>query len=84
MLKDPSLVHSSACERDRAGVSSGSSMTISRTILDYVLERREGVLTSDAQDDERFSSGNSVMQSGIREAICVPMQGRYGTVGTLC
>ncbi len=84
MLKDPiSGALEARARRDRAGVSSGSSMTISRTILDYVLERREGVLTSDAQDDERFSSGNSVMQSGIREAICVPMQGRYGTVGAL-
>lgn len=58
-------------------------MAISRTILDYVLDRREGVLTSDAQDDDRFSAGNSVLRTGVREAICVPLQGRYDTVGVL-
>lgn len=69
--------------RDRAGEGTGGAMGISRTILDYVLERREGVLTSDAQEDDRFASGNSVMRRGVREAICVPMQGRYHTVGVL-
>ena len=68
--------------RDRKDGDTGS-MTISRTILDYVLDRREGVLTSDAQDDDRFSSGNSVVRTGVREAICVPLQGRYGTVGVI-
>jgi len=48
-----------------------------------VLDRGEGVITSDAQDDDRFSGGNSVVRTGVREAICVPMQGRYGTVGVI-
>lgn len=60
-----------------------SSMTISRTILDYVLERHEGVLTSNAQGDDRFRSGQSVLRTGVHEAICVPMQGRYGQIGVL-
>ncbi len=68
--------------RDRQAGETGS-MAISRTILDYVLDRREGVLTSDAQDDDRFSGGKSVVRTGVREAICVPMQGRYGTVGVI-
>ncbi|MCL2623165.1 MAG: ATP-binding protein [Planctomycetaceae bacterium] len=58
-------------------------MTISRRILDYVLANREGVLTSDAQKDERWEPGGSIVRMGIREAICVPMQGRYGTVGVI-
>ena len=60
-----------------------SSMAISRTILDYVLERHEGVLTSNAQGDDRFRSGQSVLRTGVHEAICVPMQGRYGQIGVL-
>ena len=68
--------------RDRRA-GDATSMAISRTILDYVLERREGVLTSDAQDDDRFASGQSVVRTGVREAICVPMQGRYDTVGVM-
>ena len=68
--------------RDRRAGQTGS-MAISRTILDYVLDNGEGVLTSDAQDDDRFSSGNSVVRTGVREAICVPLQGRYGCVGVI-
>jgi signal transduction histidine kinase/pSer/pThr/pTyr-binding forkhead associated (FHA) protein len=68
--------------RDRR-VDQATSMAISRTILDYVLDRGEGVITSDAQDDDRFSGGHSVVRTGVREAICVPMQGRYGTVGVI-
>lgn len=58
-------------------------ITISKTILDYVMEHNEGVLSSDARQDERWSPGASILQAGIREAICVPMQGRYGVVGVI-
>jgi len=83
MLLDPeSKQLRTKARRDRR-VSEATSMAISRTILDYVLDRGEGVITSDAQDDDRFSGGNSVVRTGVREAICVPMQGRYGTVGVI-
>lgn len=58
-------------------------ITISKTILDYVMERREGVLTSDAQQDTRWDTAASIVQAGIHEAICAPMQGRYGVVGVI-
>ena len=58
-------------------------LTISRRILDYVLTNREGVLTSDAQKDERWEPDGSIVRMGIREAICVPMQGRYSVVGVI-
>ena len=61
----------------------GEPMTLSRRILDYVLANHEGVLTSDAQKDERWEPGGSIVRMGIREAICVPMQGRYGIVGVI-
>ena len=83
MLLDPDSGQlKTKARRDRRSANV-SSMVISRTILDYVLDHGEGVLTSDAQDDDRFSSGHSVLRTGVREAICVPMRGRYGTVGIL-
>ncbi|PHR97637.1 MAG: histidine kinase [Blastopirellula sp.] len=56
---------------------------ISKTILDYVLNQKEGVLTSDAGEDQRWDAGGSIINIGVREAICVPMQGRYGIVGII-
>jgi len=83
MLLDPeSKQLRTKARRDRR-MGQATSMAISRTILDYVLDRGEGVITSDAQDDDRFSGGHSVVRTGVREAICVPMQGRYGTVGVI-
>jgi signal transduction histidine kinase/pSer/pThr/pTyr-binding forkhead associated (FHA) protein len=69
--------------RTRQGVRREEKMTLSKTILDYVMERNEGVLTSDARQDQRWSPAASILQLGVREAICVPMQGRYGVVGVI-
>ena len=69
--------------RDRNAAEDNRRMTISQTILDFVVDRQEGVLTSDAREDQRFDQARSIISTGIREAICVPMQGRYGNVGLI-
>lgn len=72
-----------AVRRDRKSNHGGGKMEISRTILDYVMQHREGVLTSDAREDERWDGAASIVRMGVREAICVPMQGRYDVVGVI-
>jgi len=72
-----------AVRKDRKNTSSDDKLTISRTILDYVMQHREGVLTSDAAEDARWDQAQSIVCGGVREAICVPMQGRYGIVGVI-
>jgi signal transduction histidine kinase len=69
--------------RHRRGLASDERITISQTILDYVVERNEGVLTSNARDDDRWDAAKSILRMGVREAICVPMQGRYDVVGVI-
>ena len=69
--------------RTRNTAQRGDKITISKTILDFVVQRGEGVLTSDARQDDRFSPGASIVKLGVREAICVPMQGRYHVVGVI-
>ena len=83
MLRDPESGDLRVKARRERRDGAGGSLAISRTILDYVLDNGEGVLTSDAQEDDRFTSGDSVVRTGVREAICVPLQGRYGTVGVI-
>ena len=56
---------------------------LSRTIVDHVLKEHMGVLVSDAAHDDRFASGQSIIQLGIREVICVPMKGRHESIGVL-
>ncbi len=72
-----------AASRNRKGVRVDDRLSISRTILDYVMQHKEGVLTSDARDDQRWNPEGSIVKLGVREAICVPMQGRYGIVGVI-
>ena len=69
--------------RSRKATTSTTKIEISRTILDYVVTKKEGVLTSNAQDDSRWTNVQSIVNLGIQEAICVPMLGRYGLVGAI-
>ena len=48
-------------------------ITISKTIADRVARDRVAILTSDAQVDPRFASGDSIRFHGIRSAMCAPL-----------
>ncbi len=61
----------------------GGRVQVSQTILNYTFKNRKGVLTSNARRDERWNGSLSVLDAGVKEAICVPLQGRYGLVGVL-
>ncbi|RMG38669.1 MAG: FHA domain-containing protein [Planctomycetota bacterium] len=69
--------------RDRRSGRMGDRMPVSRSIVQYVLKTREGVLTRDAPADSRFAASGSILRAGIREAMCVPMQGRYELNGVI-
>lgn len=51
----------------------------SRTIINYVISHGEGVLSSNAMSDQRFSVGKSVHNMGIRSALAVPIKARKMT-----
>jgi signal transduction histidine kinase len=54
---------------------------VSRTVVEHVLREKQGILVSDAMQDERFNTTQSIVRQGIREVICVPMKGRHETLG---
>ncbi|NQU74754.1 MAG: FHA domain-containing protein, partial [Planctomycetes bacterium] len=56
---------------------------ISRTIINHVINKRVGVLCSNAMSDKRFTTGGSVHEFGIRSALCVPIIGRDRILGVL-
>jgi signal transduction histidine kinase len=58
-------------------------MNVSSTIIEHVQREKQGLLVSDAAQDERFAGGQSIVRFGIREVICVPMKGRHETLGVL-
>jgi len=60
-----------------------AEMSISRTIVDEVIEKQEAILTSDATLDERFNPAASIAQQHIRSAMCVPLSTRDQTLGII-
>ena len=56
---------------------------VSRTIINYVMKRGEGVLTTNAMQDRRFEQGESVQDFGIRSAIAVPIKSRNEILGII-
>jgi len=56
---------------------------VSRTIINYVLKRGEGVLSTNAMQDQRFEEGESVQDFGIRSAIAVPIRSRDEILGVI-
>lgn len=58
-------------------------IVLSNTVINEVFGSGEAVLTSDATLDSRFSAAKSVMATGMRSTMCVPMIYRaqlYGIV----
>ena len=66
-------------DKEAAGgsrVPQGEKIHASRTIINHVMTNGEGVLSSNAMADRRFSKGKSVHNLGIRSALCVPIKAR--------
>jgi len=49
------------------------SVTVSRTIVNHVLEKGHSVLTSDAMDDNRFDPRKSIITAHIKSVVCTPI-----------
>ncbi|RMD98262.1 MAG: FHA domain-containing protein [Deltaproteobacteria bacterium] len=59
------------------------SITLSKTIINHVLESGESVITNDAMHDQRFQEGKSVLNYQIRSAMCVPLRSRTKILGII-
>jgi signal transduction histidine kinase len=56
---------------------------LSNTLIRHVLDTRNAVLTTDAQEDDRFNGAQSIFRHGIHSALCVPLHGRHHLYGVL-
>ena len=56
---------------------------ISRGVVEEVAQNGTAVLTSDAQQDDRFSARQSVMGLGLRSIICVPLKLKDRLLGVI-
>ncbi len=58
-------------------------MEISRTVVNSVIQTGQGVLTTDARNDPRFSEQNSVVFYALRSIMCAPLLSRGKAIGAI-
>lgn len=71
--------------RTKDGTQNRGQITTSETIVRHVINKKEGVLCSNAQTDERFvkSKDSSIHNYGLRSVICVPIAVRDEVLGVI-
>ena len=60
-----------------------SELTVSRTIVQRVIESGEPVITTNAQNDQRFQGQESIVQFNLRSILCVPLKVKNELIGVL-
>lgn len=78
-LIQPAVVKYRTAPRDQ----DEARINVSRTILQHVLRKGEGVLSTNAMADPRFAAGDSVQQYHIRSAICSQIRVRERVYGAI-
>jgi class 3 adenylate cyclase len=58
--------------RDSGGTQATGEFPVSRTIISTVMEKKQSILSSDAQKDGRFASQQSIVDLSIRSLMCAP------------
>ena len=61
----------------------GDTINISKAIVDQVLQSKSAVLASDALADSRWNSSESIIASGMRSLMCVPLANAKKIFGLL-
>jgi signal transduction histidine kinase len=80
---DPVVVRHRTEQGKHGEVAHSGAIAVSRTIVQHVLKKGEGVLSSNAMTDKRFSGGDSVQGYGIRSAMCVPIKYKDRVFGVI-
>ncbi len=84
MTKDGTTNVELMCYRANKGNGSGEeSFTMSSTILNEVLSKKNAVFFSDLISDDRFSHQESIVVQGIHSAMVVPMTDEDRVIGIL-
>ena len=60
-----------------------SELTISRTVVQRVIESGEPLITTNAQDDTRLSGQESIIAFNLRSILCVPLKVKNDLIGVI-
>ena len=54
-------------------ISNGKKNSLSTTLIKHVIQKKEGVISSDILTDNRFNTADSIIFSGIRSTMVAPI-----------
>ncbi|MEN3332812.1 MAG: hypothetical protein V7641_2177, partial [Blastocatellia bacterium] len=69
--------------RNPERAKAGGEITISRTVVDRVLQERVSLLSLDTGADQRLVSAKSIIMHNIRSVMCAPLIGNSGAFGVI-
>lgn len=81
LIKDEETGHLKRLASKERGVEGDIAYEFSRTIIKEVLRTKEAVLCTDAMDDARFLSGQSIVDQNLRSFMCVPFIHQSRVIG---
>lgn len=67
----------------RGGEANIENVKISQTILNEIMEEKEGLLSSDAMMDSRFAGSHSIIMEQIRSTMTVPLMHDDDVLGVI-
>jgi adenylate cyclase len=84
MLRDEhgEMVTQVARNWSQESIKSGEA-AISRTIVQRVIDSGEPIVTTNAQEDQRFSGQASVVALNLRSILCVPLKVKNDLIGVI-
>jgi len=69
--------------RDEQDGEARPQIILSKSVLEMIRSERQPILIEDVKNDERFSGSESMKISGLRSAMCAPLQGKERLFGIL-
>jgi adenylate cyclase len=60
-----------------------SDAALSRTVVNWVLNQDQPILTTNAQQDPRFDTQDSIISLSLRSILCVPLNLKEETIGVI-
>lgn len=68
---------------DEVKTEKDGDMAISRKLIRHVLQTRQPLITTDAQDDDRFANSSSIVAFQIRSVLAVPLAYQAELIGVI-
>jgi len=60
-----------------------SELTVSRSVVGRVIETGESLITTNAQEDQRFIGQESIVAFNLRSILCVPLKVKNDLIGVI-